>query len=517
MFIEAVREWRQSDFASNLREPQGWLFDAFGASRTSAGISVGPRSALESTPFLRGCRLICESLSSVPLNELEQLAESRQKRILRTDPVHWLVHAEPNEMMSSAVLRQVAQLHALTYGSGYIFIERNAATRRPLALLPLAPESTHAQLEKGRFFYETLGDDGRMIQLSPADVLCIPWLSWDGLRAESPARIGKRSLGLGIAAEESGARFFGQGMLPSVVIEQAPNTSLKAEGLENLKAAIKAQFTGKANWWSPLILQPGLTTKQLSVNPDDAQAKELRELNVSDVARLLGVPLHLLAAGDKTSTYASVEQFELIYVKHTMLPWFFLWEQELNRKLLFPEERATRFFKFNLEGLLRGDKQSRAAANEIEQRGGALTVNEWRDLEDRDPSDIPEADKPLIMASQLAPLDQVGRPVEPPAGPAAPRREQELMRRLYEQQARRCVRQLTDSAARVAEKFKDNRDRFEAELRDAVNRIADDFADVFERKHFDWFERQVREAAEIAVVLEFWKGFGTDILIGRTQ
>jgi len=306
-------------------------------------------------------------------------------------------------------------------------------------------------------------------------------------------------------------------MLPSIVIEQAPSTTLKPEGLENLKAAIKAQFTGKANWWSPLILQAGLTTKQLSVNPDDAQAKELRELNVSDVARLLGVPLHLLAAGDKTSTYASVEQFELIYVKHTMLPWFFLWEQELNRKLLFPEERATRFFKFNLEGLLRGDKQSRAAANEIEQRGGALTVNEWRDLEDRDPSEIPEADKPLIMASQLAPLDQVGRPVEPPSGPSATHREQELVRRLYEQQARRCVRQLTDSAARIREKFKDNRGRFECELRDAVNRIADDFADVFERRHFDWFERQVREAAVLGVVLEFWKGFGTDILIGRTQ
>ena len=101
MFVEAMREWRQEAFASNLRDPAGWLFDAFGASRTSAGIRVGPRSALELTPFLRGCRLICESLSSVPLNEMEQQAGSREKKILRDEPVHWLVHAEPNEIMTS--------------------------------------------------------------------------------------------------------------------------------------------------------------------------------------------------------------------------------------------------------------------------------------------------------------------------------------------------------------------------------------------------------------------------------
>ena len=225
MFIEAVRDWRQSTFMGDLAAPQDWLFDAFGSSRTSTGIRVGPRSALELTPFLRGCRLICESLSSVPLNEMEQLADSRRKRILREDSVHWLVHAEPNEMMSSAVLRQVAQLHTLTYGAAYIFIERNAATRRPVSLLPLSPENTHPRIEKNRFFYETLGDDGQTIPLAPADVLCIPWLSWDGLRAESPARLGKRSIGLGIAAEESGAQFFGQGMLQNIVIEQAPATS----------------------------------------------------------------------------------------------------------------------------------------------------------------------------------------------------------------------------------------------------------------------------------------------------
>ncbi|MGH9651795.1 MAG: phage portal protein, partial [Terriglobales bacterium] len=232
--------------------------------------------------------------------------------------------------------------------------------------------------------------------------------------------------------------------------------------------------------------------------------------------RIYGVPLHLLAAGDKTSTYASVEQFELIFVKHTMLPWYFLWEQELDSKLLDPAEQGRQFTKFNLDALLRGDKLSRAQANEVELRNGALYVNEWRDLEDRDPSAVAQADEPLILASQMAPLSQVGKqPKESPGVPPAPKRsEEELVARLYEQQARRCAQQMADSAAKIAARYADDPAKYVVEIHDAVGRIADDFERVFDRQHFEWFEGQCGSARAVPVASEFWRKYGPDVLMG---
>jgi len=475
-------EKRSSEFLSNLRTPQPWLFEALGSSRTSSGVSVGPRNALENTPALRAVRLICEALSSVPLNLMEQTGE-RQKRILRDDPVHWLVHAEPNEMMTSAVWRAVLQLHALTWGNGYAFIEREALTLRPRALLPLAPEHTQTLVDKRGLFYRTRGDDGSEIDIQPRDVLHLPWLSWDGITGESPVRLGRRSIGLGIAAEESTAKFFGQGMQHSAVIEQAAGSALNDKEVENLRKAVQEKFGGLSNFWRPLILKPGLSWKQAGMDLDKAQARELREMQVADAARIYGVPLHLLAAGDKTSTYASVEQFELIYVKHTLLPWFFLWEQELERKLLPRERRQGEnrlFFKFNLEGLLRGDKLSRATANQTELQNGALTVNEWRNLEDRDPSPLPQADTPLIMASQLDTLDAVGK--EPAA--AGGGSGEGLAGRLLRQEARRCADKTCLAIAAIGRKFPGDAQKYVSEVQAAVRRIAGEYP-VFKAEGFE--------------------------------
>jgi HK97 family phage portal protein len=510
MGLLAKLEKRQSEFWSGLANPQPWLWDTLGAARTSAGVAIGPRTALESTPALRAIRLIGESLSSVPLNLMEQTAE-RQKRILREHPTHRLLHNEPNEMMSSAMLRQVIQLHSLTFGNGYIYVERNAATGRPAALLPLVPDQTRAVIDKSRYFVETYAN-GQRIELSPADVIHIPWLSWDGLHGESPVRIGKRTLGLGIAAEEASAKFFGQGMLQSGVIEQAAGTNLKQDALDNLKTAVEAKFGGLANAWRPMLLQPGMTWKSASIEPDKAQAKELRELNVADVARIYGVPLHLLASlSTGAQSYASVEQFGLIFVRHTMLPWYFLWEQELDRKLIDKSERARQFTKFNLDALLRGDKKSRAEGFEIELRNSALTTNEWRDLEDRDPFAIPEADEPLIMASQMAPLSQIGKqPLQPAAAPANPARD--AAKELLGHEARRCVRQLADSVARIAAKYKAEPAKYATEMRDIIQRIADDYVKVFDRQDFDWFAGQCADPATAMVAVEFWRKYGPAVL-----
>jgi HK97 family phage portal protein len=471
MLIEKIREWRSG--SSILSVPQDWLFEALGHRRTGAGVSVTARNVLELSPALRAIRIICEALSMAPASLFEK---SENKRVvLHDDPVQYLVHDEPNEMMSAPVFFQTVQLHTLTDGNGYAFIERHTATGRPAALLPLDAAVTRARRENGRFFYET-HEAGRTFTLDPADVIHIPWLSWDGVTGESPARVGKRSIGLGMAAEESGARFFGQGMLQNLIIEQTPGTTLQDGALAQLKEAIQSKFGGIANLWKPMILQPGLTARQISVDPDKAQARELRELNVADAARIWGVPLMLLMSLETgAQSYASVEQFELIFTKHTMLPWFVLWEKELKRKLLPRAERTSRFFKFNLDVLMRGDLLSRMQAHEIGIRTGLETVNEGRHIEDRDPYNIPEAESPLIMTSNLGPLSQVGKqPKEPQPAPAAPKRT--AAQRLLEHEARKCARQCAAAVARITERFSADRPGLERELTECYSRLSRDFS-----------------------------------------
>ena len=59
------------------------------------------------------------------------------------------------------------------------------------------------------------------------------------------------------------------------------------------------------------------------------------------------------------SSFSNIEQQSLEFVKYTLDPWVVRWEQSIARALLTPEEKKTYFVKFNLDGLLRGDYQSR--------------------------------------------------------------------------------------------------------------------------------------------------------------
>lgn len=508
---------RHRERRGDLRDPDRQLLIAFGLDPENP-IRLNPRTLVSYSPALRAIRIISEALSSAPLNKMEReiTPEGRErKRVLRDDPVHFLVHDEPNEMMNSAVFRQVLMLHTLTYGNGFAFIERNLQTGRPVALLPLDPRSTRAVIRNGELFYQTT-EEGKNFFLSADDVLSIPWLSWDGVTGESPAYIARRSLGLGMAAEEAGLRFFEQGMLQNVAIEQQPGIALNETALENLKEAIRAKFSGLRNIWRPLVLQPGLSIKQMSVDLDKAQAKDILEMGVANVARIYGVPLHLLASmSTGAQSYASVEQFGLVFLKHTMLPWFTLWEQELNRKLLGRNEFGRRFFKFNVDFLARGDLLSRMQAHQIGINAGLLTINEGRALEDRDASDLPEADVPLIQASNLRPLSHIsmennGENSEPQ--PQRKKREKDILLWI----ARQCVQRLCDTGRKIFEKHGAQRDRLEAELRKGVERIQRDYS-ILPPERIRIFERQLLQTADPNVVFELWAATGAEMLLKENE
>ncbi|GAG33780.1 unnamed protein product, partial [marine sediment metagenome] len=181
----------------------------------------------------------------------------------------------------------------------------------------------------------------------------------------------------GISYFQNGARASGIAKLPGMLKEAAKN---------ELKKSIQEGMTGD-NKFKVLVFEQGMEWQQVSLTNEDSQYLETRNFQVADIARIFRVPLVLIGHQDKAPTYASNEQFMLSFVTHTIRPWVVRIEQSANKALLTEEERKTFFWKFKIEGLLRGDTKTRyeGYASAIQARW--MSPNEVRALEDMNPRD----------------------------------------------------------------------------------------------------------------------------------
>ena len=243
------------------------------------------------------------------------------------------------------------------------------------------------------------GDLGTVV-LTSRDVLHIPGLGFDGLVGYSPIAMAKNAIGLSIAAEEYGSKFYANGAAPSGVLEHPGTIKDPARLRENWNST----FGGSANSGKVAVLEEGMKYTPISISPEQAQFLETRKFQIVEIARLFRVPPHMIGDLDKSS-FSNIEQQSLEFVKYTLDPWVIRWEQSLFRSLLTPEEKKTYFFKFNLEGLLRGDYESRMNGYAIGRQNGWLSANDIRELENMDK--IPYGDVYLVNGNML-PLDKAG-------------------------------------------------------------------------------------------------------------
>lgn len=214
------------------------------------------------------------------------------------------------------------------------------------------------------------------VYLLPEDVLHIPALGFDGLVGYSPIAMAKNSIGVGLACEEYGAKFFANGAAPSGVLEH-PGT---IKDITRLRESWNAIYGGSKNAGKVAILEEGMHYSPISISPNEAQFLETRKFQVDEIARIFHVPPHMI--GDlEHSTFSNIEQQSLEFVKYTLNPWVCRWEQALTRSLLSPKEKLEYSIKFNVDGLLRGDYQSRMNGYAVGRQNGFLSANDVRELE----------------------------------------------------------------------------------------------------------------------------------------
>ena len=370
---------------------------------------VNERSAMQMTAVYSCVRILSEAVASLPLHVF-RYTEGGSKEKCTDHPLYKLLHDEPNPEMTSFVFRETLMTHLLLWGNAYAQIIRNGKGE-VIALYPLMPDRMTVDRDSsGQLVYEyTISSDdaptvkGSAVKLRPSDVLHIPGLGFDGLVGYSPIAMAKNSIGMAIACEEYGAKFFANGAAPSGVLEHPGALKDPARVRESWNAT----FGGSSNSNRVAVLEEGMKYTPISISPEQAQFLETRKFQINEIARIFRIPPHMVGDLEKSS-FSNIEQQSLEFVKYTLDPWVIRWEQSLKRALLSDEEKNTYFFHFNLEGLLRGDYQSRMNGYAVGRQNGWMSANDIRELENLDRIPTEEGGDLYLVNGNMLPLIMAG-------------------------------------------------------------------------------------------------------------
>ena len=364
---------------------------SFFLGNSTSGKRVNERSSMQMTAVYSCVRILSEAVAGLPLH-FYRYTEDGGKEKAAGHPLYFLLHDEPNPEMTSFVFRETLMTHLLLWGNAYAQIIRNGRGE-VIALYPLMPDRMSVERDgSGQLYYEyTLGVDdaptvkGSTVVLPPSEVLHIPGLGFDGLVGYSPIAMAKNAIGMAIACEEYGAKFFANGAQPSGVLEH-PGT---IKDPARVRESWQSTFGGSHNANKVAVLEEGMKYTPISISPEQAQFLETRKFQINEIARIFRVPPHMVGDLDKSS-FSNIEQQSLEFVKYTLDPWVSRWEQSMSRSLLTAEEKKEYFVKFNVDGLLRGDYQSRMNGYAVGRQNGWMSANDIRELEtlDRIPEEL---------------------------------------------------------------------------------------------------------------------------------
>lgn len=378
--------------------------------RTTSGKPVNERTAMQTTAVYACVRILAEAVASLPLHVYEY-QDDGGKKLVHDHPLYYLLHDEPNPEMTSFVFRETLMSHLLIWGNAYAQIIRDGAGR-VLGLYPLLPDKMDVQRDdRGNIYYvySRNSDENPMfkeygnIRLKAEDVLHIPGLGFDGLIGYSPIAMAKNAVGMTLACEEYGASFFANGANPGGVLEH-PGV---LKDPSKVRESWNSVYRGVSNAHKIAVLEEGMKYQQIGIPPEEAQFLETRKFQVNEIARLYRIPPHMVGDLDKSS-FSNIEQQSLEFVKYTLDPWVIRWEQSLQRSLLLPGEKGKYFIKLNVDGLLRGDYQSRMNGYAVGRQNGWFSANDIREMENMNPIPDEEGGNLYLINGAMTKLADAG-------------------------------------------------------------------------------------------------------------
>ena len=378
-----------------LSYPAEWLLDIFNGGRTDSGIRVSELTALQIATVYSCVDLISGGLAATDLNVYEQL-DPRGKRLAYEQDLHFILHDEPNAEMTAFTFIKTFMAHALLWTNAYAEIERDQAGR-VMALWPRSPIATKPRrtiepitvqgerVPVGSIIFETT--DGQSVDpnqpqgprfILAENMLHVPGLSLDGRLGKPVIELTRQVMGLSLATEKFGGKFFANGIRPPFMVE-IPHTMDKV-ALENFRRSLQ-ESQGGENMLRPIILEKGMVGKPFEIKANEAQYIETRKHQREDIGAIFHVPIRMLGESGRVNR-SSAEQEAIELVQYTLRPWYKPLQSEFKRKL-FPKTGRTafQFFPaFYYQELLTPDSESRAKLITVLKQWGVANTNDVREL-----------------------------------------------------------------------------------------------------------------------------------------
>jgi HK97 family phage portal protein len=391
------------------------------APRTLAGVDVNESVAMTYSACWAATRLLSGTAGYLPLN-LRRERKSGGSDLADGESLFSILHDSPNPEMSSMMWRATKVNQQVNRGNCISEIERDGHGN-VFHLWPIHASRVklcvHRQGEPdaGKLYYDIRNDDGTHTELDYEDVFHVPsWMSDDGRWGKGVIQAARESIGHAIATERFGASWFGNGARPSAVLKHPGK--LNDEARANLRREWNEIYQGPDNSNKTAVLWEGMDLQVFAESPEHSQFIQSRQHSIEEIARWYGCPPHLIGHLLR-STFNNIEHTGIEFVKYSLLPWLKMWEQEIWRKLLTKSQRSQGFYaKFSVDALERGDITSRTAALAQQFFNGAITLNQWAELEDRNPIG-PDGDVHFVQSAMI-PLEQAVKGPQQPEPPAIP-------------------------------------------------------------------------------------------------
>jgi len=375
-------------------------------------------------------KVIAESTAQLPVALWQN--RGRDKKEVKLHPSAYAIRREPNEYQSAFAFRETLQANSLLSGSLYSFKSYNRRGEIT-SLLPVNSEfvvpfsyknelrflgyqdgknfSTERLLPGGKIGFQYKEPGGGYSYFLRDEMLFIPALSMNGLVGFTPIQYINESMCLASTARKYGSKLFKNGANIRGVL-QYPGKLTDKEMADRIKKSWEESFSGLENAHKTPVLEHGMEYKGISMSAKDAQLLELRKFQRAEIAGFFRVPLHLI--DDLTrSTFSNIEQQDIDFVKHCLMPWVRRWEQGLDRDLLTDDERRNKdmYFRFNVDAMLAGDSETRSKVWHAAVLDGWMTPNEVREKENLPPH--PDGDK-LLTPMNTMPSDEAQEPEKDP-------------------------------------------------------------------------------------------------------
>lgn len=361
---------------------------------TEAGVDVSTDNAMRCLTIYSCIRILCESISSLPL--ILYRRKDRGKERATDHHLYHLLHSSPWPNVTAASWLDVMVLHAALTGNHYSEALRNNRGQI-VGLLPWNPNTTSTHFTKdGKLFYELKQQDGSPRRVLAENMVHVAPFTFDGLNGLSPISYAREGIGLALAGERFGGKFFSQGAHPGLVVTNPVNAQYSDEDWDRLRQGINENYAGLGNAYKALVLTGGMEAKQVGIPPQDAQYIESRRYQKAELASIYRIPLHMIQeVSGSTSWGSGIQEMNIGFIVHTLRPWLVKIEQVLTMKLLSPAEQEDYFVEFLVDGLLRGDAKSRAEYYDSMIRNKVMTPNEVREKENMNP--VAWGDEPVQM------------------------------------------------------------------------------------------------------------------------